>query len=334
MLHTWGQRLNYHFHIHIVMTAGGLSPDKSRWIAIDQDDMETRKAELAGCFKQQFLKGLRRLFNQEQLRFPLTLPDRASIDSMLSIIEQKDWIADVGATPQKYRDSGQRRMSLGYVGKYVAGTAIGDGRLISDEDGMVTFRAFDYRTGQSIEIKMPGPQFVEAFLRHVLPARLHRCRTAGIFAPQGRTARLDLCRALLGEPTAEQLAEADDEQNPLGGDADDQQEQGSYLPCPVCGEKTRQRFEIEARIICELLHVAATVVAMLRTGKELSIAAAIIIVARAGCQQRPMLRGLIPNCIDSHNDLMLTTETIVQDRLRRRQAERQLEGSVSKRGPP
>ena len=202
VLHTWGQRLNHHFHIHIVMTAGGLSTDKNRWIAIDQDEMETRAAEIAGCFKQRFLKGLRRLLNQEQLRFPLAQPDRPSIDSMLSIVEQKDWIADVGATPKKYRDQGQRRMSLGYVGKYVAGTAIGDGRIISDEGGIVIFRAFDYRTGEHIEIKMPGPHFVEAFLRHVLPARLHRCRTAGIFAPQGRTARLDRCRALLGEPTA------------------------------------------------------------------------------------------------------------------------------------
>lgn len=50
----------------------------------------------------------------------------------------------VCATPQKYRDSGDRRTSVGYVGKYVAGTAIGDGRIIADEDCMITFKAFDY----------------------------------------------------------------------------------------------------------------------------------------------------------------------------------------------
>ena len=116
--------------------------------------------------------------------------------------------------------------------------------------------------------------------------------------------------------------------------ADDEAEQGSYVPCPVCGEQTRLQSLIEGRIICELLHVAAAVVAMLQTGKDLSIAAAIIIVARAGCQQRPLLRTLIPNRIESHADLLLTTETLVRDRLRREHAEQQPAGNSSERGPP
>ena len=79
-------------------------------------------------------------------------------------------------------------MSLGYVGKYVAGTAIGDGRIIADEGGQITFRAFDYRTGKSIELTKSDRDFVDAYSRHFLPPRMHRYRMAGIFAPPGRSA--------------------------------------------------------------------------------------------------------------------------------------------------
>ena len=122
-------------------------------------------------------------------------------------------LANVGATPQKYRESGDRRMSLGYVGKYVAGTAIGDGRIIEDKDGKIKFRAFDYRTRESIELTMGEREFVDAFSQHILPLRLRRFRMVGIFAPQGRETRLAACRKLLGELTDEQLELGFDETN-------------------------------------------------------------------------------------------------------------------------
>jgi hypothetical protein len=335
VLHTWGQRLNRHFHVHTVMTARGLSQDQSRWIEFDQDEMESASAEIARRFKAKFLRGLRKLIRQSKLLSPPSLRDDEAIKRMLAVIEGKDWVADVGATPKKYRDSGQRRMSLGYVGKYVAGTAIGDGRIISDEGGIVTFRAFDYRTGESIEISMEGPRFVEAFARHILPLRMHRCRFAGIFAPQGRPARLDRCRALLGEPSEEQAAEASDDSmsNPFCGDEEDAEEEGSYVPCPVCREKTRLRFEIDGPIICELLQVATAVIAMLGAGSRLSMFAAIEVVARAECQHRPLLRSLLPGRVETHADLILTTETLVLDHLRRSQHDEQ-EPNSTERGPP
>lgn len=335
VLHTWGQRLNHHYHVHVVMTAGGLSFDKSQWVHIDQDEMESLAAEIARRFKQKFLKGLRKLLKAGRLRFPESLADQPAIDTMLATLEKKDWIANIGATPQKYRDRGQRRMSLGYVGKYVAGTAIGDGRLISDNAGIVTFRAFDYRTGQYLEIPMPGHRFVEAYSDHILPARMHRCRYAGIFAPQGRSPRLEHCRSLLGEPTAEQIAEASDESepNPFAGDEDAQEDEGSYVPCPVCREKTRLRFAIDGPITCELLRVAATVMDMMRAGSTLTIIAAICVVARAQGKKRPVLRALLPGRIETHTDLIGTTETLVRDQLRREVQQRQ-EGDSTERGPP
>ena len=191
VLHTWGQRLNYHFHIHVVMTAGGLSLDGSRWIDLEQDVVAEQEAMLAGRFKKLFLRKLRRLlktqlFDIEQadahawnpdgdipadepeplrLWYPLEQPDRQAMEAMLEKLERKSWVCDIEATPEKYRDSGERRKSLGYVGKYVAGSAIGDGRLLSEQDGMLTFRAYCYRTQKQITITLPLLEFVAAYTR-------------------------------------------------------------------------------------------------------------------------------------------------------------------------
>ena len=164
---------------------------------------------------------------------------------------------------------------------------------------------------------------------------MHRCRYAGIFAPRGRTQRLDLCRSLLGEPTAEQIAEASDESepNPFAGDEDDQEKEGSYVPCPVCREKTRLRFAIDGPIACALLQVASEVIAMMHAGSTLTIIAAICVVARAQGKHRPVLRALLPGRIETHTDLMLTTETLVRDQLRREVQQRQ-QGDSTERGPP
>ena len=113
------------------------------------------------------------------------------------------------------------------------------------------------------------------------------------------------------------------------GDIDDEAEQGSYVPCPVCGEQTRPRFEIEASIICELLPVAAAVVTLLVRHGSLALTTAIGIVARARCHDRPLLRALVPGQIDSHADLLLITQTLVRDQLRRDQ-----QTQANERGPP
>jgi len=315
VLHSWGQRLNYHFHIHAVMTAGGLTKDQQQWIEIDQDAMEAAAAEIARLFKAKYLRGLQKLLRQGKLDMPPSLASEESLKQMLSTIDRKDWIANVGATPQKYRESGDRRMSLGYVGKYVAGTAIGDGRIIEDKNGKITFRAFDYRTRESIELTMGEREFVDAFSQHILPLRLRRFRMAGIFAPQGRSERLAICRELLGEPSAEQLKLDFDETHPHDP-LEDEEDEGSYVPCPVCDERMQLRFVVDANIICPLLEVAAIAFALLQAGAFASIRQAILKAARADHRQCPARRALLAGIFGPNEDQLEMVKALVEEKLR------------------
>jgi Putative transposase len=79
------------------------------------------------------------------------------------VVQAKNWVADIGVTPTEFRNRGQRKNSMRYVGAYVAGSAIGDGRLVSQQAHRVTFRAFDYRTDKYINLEMTKVKFVEAY---------------------------------------------------------------------------------------------------------------------------------------------------------------------------
>jgi len=307
--------LNLHFHVHAVVTAGGLSKDQQQWIEVDQDEMEAAAAEIARLFKAKYLRGLHKLLRQGKLDMPPSLASEESLKQMLSTIERKEWIANVGATPQKYRESGDRRMSLGYVGKYVAGTAIGDGRIIEDKNGKITFRAFDYRTRESIELTMGEREFVDAFSQHILPLRLRRFRMAGIFAPQGRDARLAICRELLEEPSDEQLKLDFDETNPHDP-LEDEGDEGSYVPCPVCDQRMQLRFVVEANIICPLLEVAAIAIAVLQAGKVASIRQAILKAACADHRQCPVHRALLAGIFGPNEDQLEMVKALVEEKLR------------------
>jgi len=329
VLHTWGKKLNHHFHVHTVMTAGGRSKDGQSWINIDQEQMQAANDEIARRFKTKYLRGLRKALRQAKLVMPDSLPDDQAVQEVLRIIEGKDWIVHVGATEQRQREAGQRRMSLNYVGRYVAGTAIGDGRIISMEDGRVTFAAFDYRTRQTQELTMSDSEFVTAYSDHFLPLRLRRFRMAGIFAPQGRPKTLAHCRKLLGEPTEQQLDEASDETqagNPFDGE--DTEDGGSHVPCPKCDKKMQLQFDLAATIICPLLTIAAAATGLLQRGAAQTIQQAVAIVAAAGQKHSVVHRALLSGRFETHSDLISTVEILIADRLSQEQDE------ASSRGHP
>lgn len=334
VVHTWGQRLNFHFHIHVVMTAGGLliktDGEPQRWIEIDQDEMEASAGEIARRFKKKYLRGVRKALRSGSLRLPASLADSAELDSLMETLQRKEWVADVGATPEEYRRRGERRMSLGYLGKYVAGTAIGDGRIESIDDQYVTFRAHDYRTGKTEVLTFTHWEFLDAYCDHCLPHRLCRYRTAGIFATAVRDNCLAICRPLLGEPSAMQLAEAADEsfiENPFAGE--EEEDEGSFVPCPECDKRMRVRLTLEGAMACVLLQVTSAVWALLQSGAELSVHAAIQFVARAQSEQCAVCRALLAGRFEPRDDLIGFVETVIQDRLREQQQRKQ-----QQRGPP
>ena len=186
-------------------------------------------------------------------------------------------MADIGVTPERFRERGERRNAMRYVGAYVAGSAIGDGRLVSAQGDTVKFRAFDYRTDQYIELEMTKVDFVEAYARHILPARLRRFRFAGLFRPKGRTARLRHCRKLLGsveaEPAAPLMPPQDDTPavHVIPAEAPEKAPEETTLElkhglfCSKCAQRMTRVIEIDGSMSCWMLKVALLVVAYLNT---------------------------------------------------------------------
>ena len=174
-----------------------------------------------------------------------------------------------------------------YVGAYVAGSAIGDGRLVSAQGDSVKFRAFDYRTDQYIELEMTKVEFVEAYARHILPTRLRRFRFAGLFRPKGRTARLSHCRKLLGSVEAEPVAPLMPPQDhapivhviPTVAPEEILDETTSKLKhglfCSKCSQQMTRVIEIDGSMSCWMLQVALLVVAYLNQHRLASFSLAV-----------------------------------------------------------
>lgn len=107
-----------------------------------------------------------------------------------------------------------------------------------------------------------------------------------------------------------------DESNPHDPVEDDEEDEGSYVPCPVCDQRMQLRFVVDANIICPLLEVAALALALLQAGVVASIGQAIINVARAGSSHCPVRRALLPGPFGTNEDMLRTVEALAQERLR------------------
>jgi Putative transposase/Transposase zinc-binding domain len=220
VLHTWGQNLQFHPHVHCVVPGGGLSPDGTRWVASPSDFFLPVRV-LSRVFRGKFLAGLRAAFNIGELRFEADQFDRA-----LSVATRTDWV--VYAKPP----FGGPEQVLKYLARYTHRVAISNARLLDFEDGMVRFRYKDYAHGNRKRVMtLTALEFVRRLLLHVLPTGFQRIRHYGILANRHRQAKLALCRQLLGSGTATE-PEFVEEERPSW------ESPSSITPtrvCPVCG---------------------------------------------------------------------------------------------------
>jgi hypothetical protein len=141
ILHTWGQNLLFHPHLHCVVTAGGLSPDGQRWVSTRQGYLLPVKV-LGRLFRGKFLAGLNTLYREGKLGFGGSTAELADPQVFVALrdrLYRQDWIvyakAPVGGTEQVFR----------YLGRYSHRVAISNSRLLSLQDGIVAFRYKDYR---------------------------------------------------------------------------------------------------------------------------------------------------------------------------------------------
>lgn len=242
VLHTWGSTLVHHPHLHCVVPGGGLSLDRTRWIACRPGFFLPVRV-LSRLFRRLFLAYVQEAFEARQLHFDGSLAglaDRRAFAGHLAAARQNDWVVYAKrpfAGPQQVLD---------YVGRYTHRVAISNDRLLAMEDGHVRFRCKDYRRPSAERLTtmtLTAVEFIRRFLVHVLPAGFHRIRYYGWLGNRIRRDTLAQCRHLLHMPAvlADEHASIDyrDRYAELTG--------WSLRTCPVCGEYSMREIEGLAR---------------------------------------------------------------------------------------
>jgi len=221
VLHTWGQNLVHHPHVHCVIPAGGLSPDHKAWVRPRYRFFLPVKA-LSRIFRGKFVASLKRAYRNHELRLPgalKPLSQKKAFDAFVRSLFHHDWV--VYAKPP----FGGPRYVLNYLARYTHRVAISNHRLVAFADGKVTFRWKDYAAGGKRRLMtLTAEEFLRRFLQHVLPPRFVRIRFFGFLAARKRRELLPLCQQLLKTDVTSSVASA-----PI------RKPESSTWICPLCG---------------------------------------------------------------------------------------------------
>lgn len=232
VLHSWGQNLHYHPHVHCIVPGGGLSADQSKWVAFRPNFFLPVRV-LSRLFRRLFLEHLTQAFELGQLQFfgdIAGLANPAAFYRALKAARRIEWV--VYAKPP-FAGPGQ---VLAYLGRYTHRIAVSNSRIVSMDDDRVTFRWKDYRTGGGVRklMTLVAHEFIRRFLLHTVPDGFHRIRHYGPLANGHRQVKLDLCRRLLNvSPPEQQVEEPEAHRCPCCGGA--MTIIGAWTPLrPVC----------------------------------------------------------------------------------------------------
>ena len=194
VLHTWGQNLLHHPHVHCVIPAGGLSADHRRWVHPRYPFFLPVKV-LSRVFRGKFVAGLKRAFQQGELCLPGGLKPLAqdkTFRAFLRSLFRQDWV--VYAKPP----FGGPEHVLQYLARYTHRVAISNHRIVDFADGKITFLWKDYAHGSKRRrMTLTAEEFLRRFLLHTLPRGFIRIRFFGFLANRRRAALLPLCQQLL-----------------------------------------------------------------------------------------------------------------------------------------
>jgi hypothetical protein len=247
VLHSWGQSLHLHPHIHCVVPGGGISPDHSRWIPCRR----YRKSfflpgkVLGRYFRKRFLIHLRRSFQKGKLQFHgelQSLGHPMAFEALCQKAGRMNWVV------YAKRPFGGPEQVLKYLARYTHRVAISNRRLLSMEDGRVTFEWKDYADGnQTKTMTLEAVEFIRRFLLHVLPSGFVHIRHFGFLANRNRKEKLALCRSLLDGSQAVSEPGADSP----GVRHSDSAEQPRR--CPVCKIGRLIRIQVLTAAVCVCL---------------------------------------------------------------------------------
>jgi hypothetical protein len=196
ILHTWGQNLMDHPHIHCVVPGGGLSPDKARWVSCRKGFFIPVRV-MSALFRGKFLDYLKDSFKSGDLIFPggiSHLNDPGTFEAFRGQFYHKKWVVYC-----KSPFDGAEGV-LKYLGRYTHRIAISNNRIFKIHDGDISFRWRDYADGDKQKtMTLKADEFIRRFLLHVLPPRYVRIRHFGLLANRIRKDNIALCRKLIGD---------------------------------------------------------------------------------------------------------------------------------------
>jgi hypothetical protein len=202
ILHTWGQNLSQHLHLHCLVTGGALTADGSRWIAGRSSFLFPVRA-VSTVFRAKYLAGLQHAFDAGQLTFAggtADLVERRAFAGFLGQLRAVEWIVYA-----KRPFAGPEQV-LNYLGRYTHRVALSNDRLVDHRDGHVSFRWKDYADHDGVKVMtLDVDEFLRRFLLHVVPSRFMRIRHFGLLANRMRRGTLARCRDLLGQPPTEAI---------------------------------------------------------------------------------------------------------------------------------
>lgn len=200
VLHTWGQNLQAHPHIHCIVPGGGLSLDGQSWVGSRENFFLSVKV-LSRLYRGLFVSRLRAAYESGELEFHGQISDLGKpkiFDRLLAKLSDIEWIV------YAKRPFGGPEQVVSYLGRYTHRVAISNNRLVSNENGKVSFRWKDYRRAKDGNesthsiMELDAHEFIRRFLMHVLPPGFVRIRRFGLLANRKREAKLARCRELLG----------------------------------------------------------------------------------------------------------------------------------------
>jgi hypothetical protein len=230
ILHTWGQTLLHHPHVHCVVPGGGISPDGEHWIACRPGFFLPVRV-LSRLFRRLFLEQLHQAFRAGELHFYSQLEplrDARAFSAYLTPAANVEWV--VYAKPP----FGGAQHVLAYLGRYTHRVAISNNRLLSMQDGQITFLWKDYKQGASKKtMTLTAEEFIRRFLLHILPHGLQHIRHYGFLANRYRDTKLAICRQLLRTPPPAAAQSSDKEDY---RDCYERLTGKSLRDCPLCGK--------------------------------------------------------------------------------------------------
>ena len=195
VLHTWGQNLHLHPHLHCVVPGGGISPDGDRWIGCKKKSFFLPVNVLRSRFRRLFLIYLRKAFQEDRLNFHGEMAgfaQPAAFEAMCQQAARIKWVVFVKPP------FGGPEQVLKYLARYTHRVAISNRRLLSMEEGRVTFEYKDYADDNKTKVMtLEATEFIRRFLLHILPSGFVRIRQFGFLANRARGKKLAICRALL-----------------------------------------------------------------------------------------------------------------------------------------